>query len=121
MLPATRGRGMMIVAIDYFTKWVEAEPMITTIQMDIECFIWKNIICRFGIPHSIVIDNGPQFVGKDLARFFEKYGIRQHMSTPRYPQGNRQAEASNKTIIECLKKALSNKKGKWPDELPGVL
>ncbi|KAM2856022.1 hypothetical protein PS2_000433 [Malus domestica] len=43
------------------------------------------------------------------------------MSTPCYLQGNGQAEASNKTILDCLKKTLLDKKGKWPDELPGVL
>ncbi|XP_068331483.1 uncharacterized protein [Pyrus communis] len=56
-----------------------------------------------------------------MAKFFQKYGIKQHMSTPRYPQGNRWAEASNKMILDCLKKSLTNKKGKWPDELPGCL
>ncbi|XP_070664591.1 uncharacterized protein [Malus domestica] len=116
MLPATRGRGMMIVAIDYFTKWVEAEPKTTTTQMDIEHFIWRNIIRLFGIPQSIT-DNGQQFVGKDVAKFFQKYGIKQYMSTPRYPQGNMRGEVSNKMIFDCLKKSLTNKKGKWPDEL----
>ncbi|XP_068306662.1 uncharacterized protein [Pyrus communis] len=43
------------------------------------------------------------------------------MSTPRYPQGNGHAEASNKTILDCLKKSFSDKKGKWPNELPGYL
>ncbi|KAM1292792.1 hypothetical protein ACFX2H_019538 [Malus domestica] len=43
------------------------------------------------------------------------------MSTPRYPQGNGRAEAFNKMILDCLKKSLTNKKGKWPDELPGCL
>ncbi|KAM1040670.1 hypothetical protein ACFX2C_029930 [Malus domestica] len=43
------------------------------------------------------------------------------MFTPRYPQGNGQAEASNKTILDCLKKSFIDKKGKWPDELPGCL
>ncbi|KAM2192406.1 hypothetical protein ACFX1Q_028098 [Malus domestica] len=46
----TEGKGMMIVATDYFTKQVEAEPMTTMIQTDIERFIWRNIICRFSIP-----------------------------------------------------------------------
>ncbi|KAM2067652.1 hypothetical protein ACFX1T_043963 [Malus domestica] len=54
MSPATRGRGMMIMTTDYFTKWVEAEPVTTTTQTDIERFIWRNIICRFGIPQSII-------------------------------------------------------------------
>ncbi|XP_068319679.1 uncharacterized protein [Pyrus communis] len=40
------------------------------------------------------------------------------MSTPTYPQGNGQAETSNKTMFDCLKKSLSDKKGKWPDKLP---
>ncbi|KAM1660756.1 hypothetical protein ACFX2K_003711 [Malus domestica] len=118
---ATKGRCIIIVANDYFTKWVEVEPITTTTQTDIEHFIWKNIIYRFDIPYSIVTNNGPQFMGKYLAKFFEKYGIKQHMSMPWYPQGNGQAEASNKTILDCLKKTLSDKKGKWPDELLGVL
>ncbi|KAM1168037.1 hypothetical protein ACFXTH_029936 [Malus domestica] len=118
---ATEGRWMMIVATNHFTKWTETEPMITTVQTDRERFIWRNIICQFGISQSIIIDNGPQFMGKDLAKFFQNYDIKQHMSTPRYPQGNRQAEASNKAILDCLKKSLSDKKGKWLDELPGCL
>ncbi|XP_068309704.1 uncharacterized protein [Pyrus communis] len=56
-----------------------------------------------------------------MAKFFQKYGIKQHMSMLRYPQGNRQAKSSNKMILDCLKKSLTNKKGKWPDELPGYL
>lgn len=50
--------------------------MTTTIQTDIERFIWRNIIYQFGIPHSIVIDNGPQFMNKDLAKFSQTYGIK---------------------------------------------
>ena len=76
---------MMIVATDYFIKWVEVKPITTTTQTDIERFIWRNIICRFGIPQSIVTNNDQQFVGKDLVKLFQKYGIMQHMSTPRYP------------------------------------
>ncbi|KAM1068355.1 hypothetical protein ACFX2A_000331 [Malus domestica] len=43
------------------------------------------------------------------------------MSTQRYPQGNRRDKTSNKMILDCLKKSLTSKKGKWPDELPGCL
>ncbi|XP_048432479.1 uncharacterized protein LOC125473553 [Pyrus x bretschneideri] len=100
MLPATGDRGMMIVATDYFTKWVEAEPKTTTTQTDIEHFIWRNIICRFGILQSMITDNSSQFVGKVMAKFFQKYGIKQHMSTSRYPKGNRRAKASNQMILE---------------------
>ncbi|XP_020421392.1 uncharacterized protein LOC109949701 [Prunus persica] len=70
---------------------------------------------------SLVTDNGSQFIGKKITAFFKKYGIKQHLSTPRYPQGNGQAEASNKIILDCLKKRLEGAEGKWVDELPGVL
>ena len=50
-----------IVAIDYFTKWVEAEPLAKITEANMTSFIWKNIVCRFGIPASIVTDNGKQF------------------------------------------------------------
>ncbi|XP_070665137.1 uncharacterized protein [Malus domestica] len=72
MSPATGGRGMMIVVTDYFTKWVEAEPVTTTTQTDIERFIWRNIIYRFGIPKSIVTDNSQQVVGKKFGEVFQK-------------------------------------------------
>ncbi|KAM2101657.1 hypothetical protein ACFX1T_000013 [Malus domestica] len=85
MSPATRGRGMIIVATDYFTKWVEAEPIKTTTEMNIERFIWRNITCRISIPQSIITNNNQQFVGKDLAKVFQMNGIKQHMSTLTYP------------------------------------
>ncbi|KAI5338047.1 hypothetical protein L3X38_017318 [Prunus dulcis] len=112
---------MMIVTTDYFTKWIEAEALSSTKEDDVERFIWRNIICRFGCPQSLVTDNGSQFIGKQITALFKKYGIKQHLSTPRYPQGNGQAEASNKIILDCLKKRLEGAEGKWVDELPDIL
>ncbi|KAM2000497.1 hypothetical protein ACFX16_007793 [Malus domestica] len=66
--------------------------------MDIEHFIWRNISRLFGIPQSIT-DNGQQFVGKDVAKFFQKYGIKQYMSTPRYPQGNMKAKHPTRSSL----------------------
>ncbi|KAI5338915.1 hypothetical protein L3X38_018187 [Prunus dulcis] len=119
--PAPAMKEMMIVATDYFTKWIEAEALSSTKEADVERFIWRNIICRFACPQSLVTDNGSQFIGKQITAFFAKYKIKQHLSTPRYPQGNGQAEASNKVILDCLKKRLEGAEGKWVDELPGVL
>ncbi|RVW75673.1 Transposon Ty3-I Gag-Pol polyprotein [Vitis vinifera] len=45
----------------YFSKWVEAEAYANIKDKDVTRFIWKNIICRFGIPQAIIADNGPQF------------------------------------------------------------
>ncbi|KAI5351238.1 hypothetical protein L3X38_004129 [Prunus dulcis] len=112
---------IMIVATDYFTKWIEAETISFTKEADVERFIWRNIIYRFGCPQSLITDNGSQFIDKQITALFKKYGIKQHLSNPRYPQGNGQAEASNKIILDCLKKILEGAEGKWVDELPGVL
>ena len=45
----------LIIAIDYFTKWVEAMPSATIIEAKIMSFVWKNIVCKFGIPHVIIL------------------------------------------------------------------
>ncbi|MGV7994897.1 integrase catalytic domain-containing protein, partial [Mycobacterium kansasii] len=50
-----------IVAVDYFTKWAEAEPVAKITEQKVIDFVWKNIICRFGVPRTIVSDNGRQF------------------------------------------------------------
>ena len=51
----------LVVGIDYFTKWVEAEALVTITEKNIRSFIWKNIICKYGIPRVLVFDNGKQF------------------------------------------------------------
>ena len=51
----------VIVAIDYFTKWVEAEPLVSITGNAVQKFLWKNVVCRFSIPKVIVLDNGQQF------------------------------------------------------------
>ena len=48
----------LVVGIDYFTKWVEAEALATITEKNIRSFIWKNIIYRYGIPRVLVSDNG---------------------------------------------------------------
>lgn len=50
-----------VVAVEYFTKWVKAEPIIAITSSNIQRFLWKNIICCFGIPQELTVDNGKQF------------------------------------------------------------
>ena len=64
MSPLPQGKGQvkfLLFAIDYFTKWVETEALATITEAKIQSFVWKNIICRFGIPRTIISDNGRQF------------------------------------------------------------
>ncbi|XP_058192262.1 uncharacterized protein LOC131309677 [Rhododendron vialii] len=96
----------------------EAEPLVIITEADVRRFVWRNIVTRFGVPYAIVSDNGSQFVGKDLTSLCEEFGIRFFNSTPAYPQGNGQAEATNKTVCIGIKRRLNSKRGKWAEELP---
>ena len=61
-LPQDKGQvKFLLVVIDYFTKWVEAEALATITEARMWSFVWKNIICRFEIPLTIISDNGRQF------------------------------------------------------------
>ena len=121
-LPTTPAqKKLLLVATDYFSKWIEADAFSSIKDRDVTRFIWKNIIYRFSIPRSIVSDNGPQFDSRVYRDFFQELKIKNLYSTPRYPQSNGQAEASNKTLLTALKKRLDSAKGKWVEELPGVL
>ena len=77
--PLPRGKGQvkfLLVAIDYFTKWVEAEALSTITEAKIQSFVWKNIICRFGIPQIIILDNGQQFNSQGFKDFCSSLGIK---------------------------------------------
>uniref|UniRef100_A0A2N9IQ60 Uncharacterized protein n=1 Tax=Fagus sylvatica TaxID=28930 RepID=A0A2N9IQ60_FAGSY len=118
---ATGNRQWLIVATDYFTKWVEAEPLARITDSESRKFVWKSIITRFGIPRCFVSDNGTQFDSGPFKKYCSDFGIRNHFSSPAYPQGNGQAESSNKVILNGIKKRLEEAKGRWVEELPTVL
>ncbi|XP_070028785.1 uncharacterized protein [Nicotiana sylvestris] len=90
-------------------------------EQEVITFNCKNIICRFGIPKEINCDNRPQFVGKKMTEFFEKWHIKRILSMPYHPAGNGQEKSSNKIILNILKKKLEDAKGLWPELLSEVL
>ena len=110
-----------MVDTNYFTKWVEAEPLANIRDADAKKFIWKNIVTRFGVPRTLILDNGLQFDSKAIRRYCCELRIANRYSTLAYPQGNGQAEAVNKVIVNGLKKRLDDAKGRWVEELPHVL
>ena len=118
---AMGNKNYLLVDTDYFTKWVEAEPLANIRDVDAKRFVWKNIITRFGVPHALISDNGLQFDRKTFKSYCGELGITNRYSTPSYPQGNGQAEAVNKVIVNGLKKSVDDAKGKWVEELPHVL
>ena len=57
-IPRKGGVRFAVVAVDYFTKWAKVEALVNITAKSIERFLWKNVICRYGIPHAFVTDNG---------------------------------------------------------------
>ncbi|XP_016185156.1 uncharacterized protein LOC107626768 [Arachis ipaensis] len=111
----------LIVAIDYYTKWIEAEPLANISSSNCRKFMWRQVITRFGIPKVIISDNGTQFTDKKFVEFLADLGIKQKFSSIEHPQTNGQVEVANKIILLGLKKRLDNKKGALANELASVL
>ncbi|VFQ98118.1 unnamed protein product [Cuscuta campestris] len=119
-----RGTGnvrYVIVAIDYFTKWVEAAPLASITGAQCQKFLAKQVICRFGVPEHIITDNGTQFESKPFNNFLESWGIKHSYASVGYPQTNGQVENANRTIVDGLKRKLEACGGEWAEELPYIL
>ena len=109
------------MATDYFTKWVTAEAYTTVNQSDTINFVWKHLICQFGVPRELVANNGTQFQNNKLKELCDTYHIKLNFAFVLYPQSNGQLEATNMAILNIIKKNLEQNKGKWAEELPRVL
>ena len=124
MGPLPQGKRQMkflLVAIGYFTKWVEAEALATITETKVQNFVWKNIVCRFGFPRTIISDNGRQFDSQAFRSFCSNLGIRNKYSSPGHPQANGQTEVTNRTLLRLIKSRLVGAKGAWLEDLPNVL
>ncbi|KAK3007627.1 hypothetical protein RJ639_014113 [Escallonia herrerae] len=119
--PATAQRRFVIVAIDYFTKWAEAEALATITEKKCEDFFWRAIVCRFGIPRVLVTDNGKQFDNPTFRTFCTNLAIKQRFTSVAHPQTNGQTEVTNRTLLQGIKKKLDGAKGLWVEELPKIL
>ncbi|XP_017438127.1 uncharacterized protein LOC108344174 [Vigna angularis] len=120
-LPLAKAQNkFLLVAVDYFTKWIEAEPLSIISAQRVQKFIW-HLICRFGLPQKIITDNGRQFIERKLEEFLSILGIKHVTSSVEHPQTNGQAEAANKALLTELKKRHGEAKSLWVEELPEVL
>ena len=71
---APGNRQWLIVAMDFFTKWIEAKPLVHITDANSKRFLWKNIITCFGIPRVLMSDNDTQFESGPFKTFCEQYG-----------------------------------------------
>ena len=109
------------MSVDYFTKWIEAEALTKITAQQVQTFVWKNIICRFGFPYTIITDNGRQLTDKNLMKFYADLGVKSVTTSIEHPQTNGQAESTNIVILGQLKRRLGSAKGLWAEKLSEIL
>ena len=118
------GHVYLLVAVDKFTKWIEARPVTNQGAAEAVKF-FQSIIFRFGVPHSIITDNGSNFASDEFSTFCDKHGIRLSFASVAHPQTNGQVEKANGLVCSGIKKRLlaplERAAGAWPEELPSVL
>ncbi|XP_055830762.1 uncharacterized protein LOC129899766 [Solanum dulcamara] len=117
---ASNGHRFILVAIYYFAKWVEASSHKSVTKKVVTDFVRNNIVCRFGIPHSIITDNGANLNSGLMHEICDKFKIIHCNSTPYRPQMNGAVEAANKNIKRILRKMIDNYKH-WHENLPFAL
>ena len=103
----------IIVAMDYFTNWVEAMPTYKANGETVDFFIFNHIIARFGIPKEIVTDHGNHFQNSMMTELTTMLGFKQEHSSSFYPQVIGQVKAVNKTLKTILKHTINAVHSNW--------
>jgi transposase InsO family protein len=120
---APGGYTHLLVAMDKFSKWIEARP-ITNLKAE-QVVSFTDIIHRFRVSNSIITDNGSQFTGRKFLEFCDKYHICVDWAAVAHPQTNGQVERANSMILQGLKpkifERLNKSSWKWLQELSSVI
>src|SRR3954464_7674012 len=96
----TKGNRYIVVAIDYLTKWPEAEAISEATGKRVAKFIYQVIICRHGCPKQLLSDRGTHFRNELVDNLLKKFEIQHLLSTPYHPQTNGLVERFNRTLCE---------------------
>ncbi|GJT94441.1 reverse transcriptase domain-containing protein [Tanacetum coccineum] len=111
----------LIVVMDYFTKRIKAKPVVTITGTQVKKFVWKNVVCRFGLPGEIIFDNEKQFKDNPFKDWCEKLIIRHCFASVKHPQANGLVERANRSLGEGIKARLGKKTKNWVEEISHVL
>ena len=88
----------LLIAVNKFTKWIEAKP-ITNIRSEEAVKFFLDIIYRFGVPNCIITDHGTNFTGKKFLDFYDRYDIRIDWASVGHPRTNAQVERDNGMVF----------------------
>ncbi|GLT83158.1 hypothetical protein SLE2022_014650 [Rubroshorea leprosula] len=114
---ASNGHQFILVAIDYFTKWLEATFYASVTKKVVARFIKKEIICKYGQLEAIITNNASNFNNDMMTTLCKQFKIKHLNSSPYRPKMNGAVEAGNKNIKKILAKMIVTYKD-WHEMLP---
>ena len=91
-----------VVAIEYFTRWIEAKPLATIMSGSMKKFFWQNIICRFGVPRTLTVDNGKQFDSDKFKEFYKNLGTTLAFASVYHLESNGAVERANRILFSAI-------------------
>ncbi|XP_071741306.1 uncharacterized protein [Rutidosis leptorrhynchoides] len=119
--PPSFGFEYILVAVDYVSKWVEAEATRTNDHKVVLKFVKKNIFCRHGVPKAIISDGGSHFKNSYFAKLLRDYGVNHRIATPYHPQTSGQVEVPNRELKRILEKIVNPNRKDWSLRLDDAL
>ncbi|GJS85587.1 reverse transcriptase domain-containing protein [Tanacetum coccineum] len=110
--PQSRGNKYILVAVDYVSKWVEAQALPTNDARVVVKFL-RSLFARFGVPKALISDRGTRFCKSQLEKALQRYGVTHKLSMAYHPQSNGQTEVTNRAIKRILERSVGKLKSKW--------
>ena len=118
-LPTTAdGHKYLLVATDYFTKWLEAIPLCDAEAHTCMRALYSAFFSRFGLPRQLHSDQGGNFESKLIAELCSIASINKTRTTPFHPRSDGQTERANRTVLQMLRATIDAQPESWPDRLP---
>jgi hypothetical protein len=111
--PSSNGHRYTVVAVDYFTKWVEAMPKFNNTTDTTTRFFFNHVITHFRVPQKLVSDHDKHFENEIFAKLSSNLGFTHEFSSPYYPQSNGQVKAVNKVLKTMLQRTVKKNKTNW--------
>ncbi|GKD17797.1 reverse transcriptase domain-containing protein [Tanacetum coccineum] len=110
----------ILVAIDYVSKWAEAEALPTNDTRVVVNFL-KKLFSRFGIPKALISDRGTHFCNRQMEKISKKYGVHHRIATAYHPQTSGQVENTNRALKRILEKTVKDNPSIWSRKLDDAL
>ena len=83
---------------------------------------WRNLVCRFGVPRILIVDNGKQFDSNNFRDFCKSIETSLAFASVYHPESNGAVERANRVVFSAISKMLFGlRKGKWVEELPRIV